>query len=72
MTPPSLIRTSSSNEPDDDGDFRVTFSYDLLLYDDAKITPRTIIKVAREIDDYIGYAIEQHDTKSIFRHDSDS
>jgi hypothetical protein len=67
-----LIRTSSSNEPDDDGDFRVTFSYDLLLYDDAKITPRTIIKVAREIDDYIGYAIEQHDTKSIFRHDSDS
>ena len=67
-----LIRTSSSSDPDEDGDFRITFSYDLLLYDDARITPRTIIKVAREVDDYIGYAIEQHDTKSIFRNVSEA
>jgi len=68
----NLIKTSSSSDPDEDGDYRVAFSYDLLLYDDARITPRTIIKVAREVDEYISYAIEQHDTKRIFGHDSEA
>ena len=67
-----LIRLSSSDTKDEDGEYRVTFSYDLLAYEDARISPRTIVKVAREIDDYIAYAIEQYDTHSIFKHESDA
>ena len=66
-----LIKLSFSDTKDEDGDYRVSFAYDLLVYEPARISPELIIKVAREIDEFIGYAIEQHDTHSIFKYESD-
>ncbi len=62
-----LVRAVPTDEPDSDGDFRVTFEYDFLLYPEDKISSKTIIKIARDVAGYMAFAVKECDSDSIFK-----
>ena len=62
-----VVKATSSDEPDSDGDFLVTFEYDFLLYPCDSVSTKTILKIARDVVGYMAFAIKECDSDLIFK-----
>ena len=61
-----VVRAQVRDTPDSDGQWSVIFDYDHLVFDEERITPKTIVKMVRRFEAIVRNGIGRFDEGEIF------